>query len=291
MQGKFQRKFVLSVQDLNGSTVKVIASPFTIRFNIRRAMFGAPSVSAIQIENLNPDTRSFLRKDSNDIGFKKSVTLLAGHSDKLSTMITGNLELGYSERQGTTVTTTIQVRDGGLAWLNSNFSGSFPAGSSQRSILGTLAKSLEAYGLKSGTISAEYNQKTKRGNQYSGNALDIMTELTGAGMFIDNGTVHAITDKEYIKGDILVVNSETGLTGYPRRDGLNVMFSIILEPRAYIGQRIRVDLKNKDFNGDYIVREIVHSGIISETKNGECITELTCTSFSAPAVAVPDSEA
>lgn len=277
MQGKLQRNYAISIQDFGSETVKTIRPPFTVKFSIQRSFFGSANAATIQIYNLNADTRSFIRKDITDPAFIKGIVFLGGYGDQLATLLRGNINVAWSERQETDYITTIQAFDGGAAFLNSNFVNQYFKGTSQFGLLLNMAQSLQQYGVEVGAISSTFNTPTKRGNAYSGNVLAIMNELSGGGMFVDNGKVNVLRDNEFIKGDILLINSRTGLIGTPRRENNNVTFNMLFEPRLYIAQKIRIEIGNTEFDGDYIVRGISHNGTISETQGETAISSVTCT--------------
>lgn len=274
---KFGRNYILTIQDLLTGDVKTIKPPFTMKFSINRSYGKAPNFGRVQIYNLNEDSRSFIRKDANDWGFKKTLILKAGYGDDLSVLLSGNVKLAFSERQGVNYITSADVSDAGAAFINSDFSGQFIKGTPQSSILATLAKSLSEYGVSTGVISPRFSTQAKRGMALSGNAMDLMDEITGGGMFIDNGILHCLKDDEYLAGQVLTVSSTYGMIGKPRRDGVNVVFNLIFEPKAYVMQKVRIEIGDTDFDGDYVIRAIAHNGTISETVSETAETEITCT--------------
>lgn len=279
---KFGRNYLLTVQDLITANVIEIKPPFTIDFTITRNFFGSPNTAQIRIYNLNEKTRAFIRKDQNDFGWLKSVGLFAGYGEKLSAMTYGNINSAWSVRENTSYVTTIESFDGGVAFLNSSFSGQFVAGTTTETIIRTLAKSLEQYDLKIGAISNTFNQPIKRGNSYSGNATNLLREITGGGFFIDNGVINCLADNEFIFGKVPVISAETGLQGTPRREWTNVEFDMLFEPELYIGQKIILQGEaDKSFDGDYVIRALSHSGTISDSVGGTAITKVVCTKCDA----------
>lgn len=276
MDGKLGRNYILTIQDLNSNSVITITPPFTLKFNINRGMWGSPSSAVLQVYNLNENTRSFIRKDENDWGFVKMVTLLAGYGNDLSTILRGTVHKAYSERSGVDFITNIEVFDGGAAFINSSFDGQFKSGTQVSYALKAIAKSLEPFGVDIGAVSKNYARTIKRGNTYSGNAMDLLSELSGGGAFIDNSKLHILTDSEYLDGDILSINSQNGLTGVPRREWNNVTFPMLLESRAYLNQLVIIDIGKKEFDGQYKIRTINHSGTISETLGENATTTIGC---------------
>lgn len=280
MLDKFQRSFYITAIDLESTPTKVltIQPPFTVVFAVNRSFWGSPNSATIKIYNLNENTRAFLRKDRNNWGYKKALIFSAGYGNNLSTLTRGNIQYCQSYREGSNFITEIQIMDGGAAFLNSSFSGQFVKDTDLRSIIKTVAASMSDNDVQVGAISDSYKEiVSKRGSSYSGSAIDILQEISGNGVFIDNGVVNIIRDGEFIKGDTLIVSSQTGLIGVPKREWQNVTFEMILEPRVYIAQKIQIKIGSKQFDGDYVIRSISHSGTISEAVGQKATTSITCT--------------
>lgn len=279
MAAKFGRNYRLVVTEYLTGKSQAVSPPFTLRFNITRYDTSTPSGGTLQIYNLNQDSRTFFRKDINTYGRTKGVLLLGGYGEKLSTMFLGDIYNAFSERVGQDWVTTINGFDGGIAYNESTLSTEIVRGIPLRSVLRSMAKSLSAYEVEVGAISKTYTQKNTRGNSYSGSTFSIMTELTGGGMFVDNGKVNCLRDNEFIVGDVVKVNASTGLLGTPKREGSLVTFSTILEPRFYIAQKIEIEIGNQAFDGTYKVKSINHAGTISDAVGETCTTTVTCEEF------------
>ncbi len=282
MGSKLGRNYILQIQDL-GSELKpgsnsiiTISLPFTLKFNITRGMWGSPSSAILQVYNLNENTRSFIRKDENDWGFVKMVTLMAGYGDDLAVILRGSVHKAYSERNGVDYVTSIEVFDGGAAFINAQFGGQFKSGTQSSYVLKAIAKSLEPYGVDIGAVSKNYERTIKRGNSYSGNSMDLISEISGGGAFIDNSKLNILTDDEYLDGDTLTVSSQTGLLGVPKREWNNVTFTMLMESRAYLNQLVVIDIGKKEFDGQYKIRNITHAGTISETIGESATTTINC---------------
>lgn len=278
---KFGRTYFVTVTDVAGLDKKTmtIGMPLTCKFSLNRNWGLVAGNGVIQLYNLNKDSRAFLRKDTTDLNTFRLVSITAGHLNEQATLMEGYLQSGSSVRQGTDYITTLNISDMTNAWRNATFSGSFKSNTFISTIIKNIAKSLEAYGIKTGTISRSINGKTKRGTSLTGKSVDLIDEITGGQFFVDNGVLNVLPDNEYIDGTILRVSNRYGLIGKPRREGQNVIITLLLEPRAYVGQQASVLIENDDddFNGTYYVRSISHVGTISETIGETATTEIYLT--------------
>jgi hypothetical protein len=274
---KFGRRYQLQVGTESGSTLTV-ELPFTIEFDITRNTLTSANVCQVRIYNLSQRNRNQLRRNVTDYGDYRPITLKAGYGDNLATIFTGNVTQAWSVREGVNFITQIECFDGGFAFVNGKTNAQFPANTSQRDVIRTLASSLPY--VKLGAI-GDYPGSLSRGNSYSGNTTDILRELTGGGFFIDNGKANALNTDEYIEtvSPPLVINSKSGLLGTPVLEKSIVRFDMLFEPSLNVGYRIKLESltevnfnADSNFNGIYKVTSVKHRGMISEAVCGSVIT-------------------
>lgn len=270
---KFNRVYELAVQTPSGSTI-TIALPFTIEFDITRNVLSSANVCSIRIYNLSAKNRNQIRKDAWQINSLELITLKGGYGKNLSTIFTGSVTKAWSVREGNNFITQIECFDGGFAFANGTFNGTFPQGTSQSDMIAELMKALPG-GVSIGAIGA-YPGTISRANTLSGNTTDILNQITGGGFFIDNGVAHALKDNECLAGQIAVISSASGLLGTPLREELTLTFDILFEPRLEVAQRILLDsVTGANFNSYYKVVGLKHRGTISGAVAGDAITTIT----------------
>ena len=120
--------------------------------------------------------------------------------------------------------------------MNGQVNLTFPAGTPFITVITTLMTFLPqtqfgAVGNFPGVLS--------RSNTYSGNAAQILTELTGGAFFIDNGKAYALTNTDYVADQSpLVINDQTGLLNTPIREESMYRFDLIFEPSLTIGTSV-----------------------------------------------------
>ena len=273
MSRKLGRNYILTIEYEQGKFLD-IKPPFTIEFEIVRNTFSSANSGNIRIYNLNKDTRAKIRKDENDYGNLKNVSLVAGYGDDMSIIFSGQMLIAQSERIGTNYVTSITAFDGGYAYQNSILNQYFKAGTTNKAVLQSMAQSLINYGLSIGQISDAFSGSIQRGNSYSGSATEILAEITGGNFFIDNGKIYCMNQYEFIeKNQITIDATRDGILGTPKREYVTVYMEIIFEPRFFLNQRVNVTgLTDETFNTDYIVKSIAHSGTISAAVSGNLTT-------------------
>lgn len=250
--------------------------PFTMEFDITRNDFSSSNVASIRVYNLSKNRRDQIRKDVSNYNEIKNVVLLAGYNDNIATIFSGQISQAWSFREGTNFITQIECYDAGPAFVNAQTSTQYPEGTRQSSIIEDLIGSLEKYGISKGRIGDISTVQLTKGNTYSGSTLDILRELTGGALYIDNGKANVLGNNETLNGTIQIINSASGLLGTPKREALIVTLEILFEPRIIMGQLLKVEsiTGDKDINGSYKVVGLHHKGVISDSICGDAITSL-----------------
>jgi hypothetical protein len=273
---KTQRSYVLNIEDQNGDVLRV-EPPFTIDFDVFRNTMSSANITKIRIYNLNEEQRNRILK--NPLQWQpRLVTLRAGYGTNLPMILNGYITQCFSMREGTQFVTTIESFDSGYAYSNAVYSGpAFPAGTKKQTIVETLIKSLEAYGVGIGYISDLGTDKITRAKSITGSTIDRIREETDEHFFIDNGLAYVVIDLDAIEGPVDFVNYETGLLNTPLRNETYLNFDLLFEPRLIMGQKLFVESQTaRNYTGNYKVVSIHHRGTISQAIGGVAITSVGC---------------
>lgn len=273
---KFGRNYSLTVQAVSGDFLS-IAPPLTIEFDINRNTLTSCNTASIRIYNLSEKHRNEIRKNANNYGDLRTVTLVAGYGKNMATIFYGNITNAWSVREGVNFITQIECLDGGYAFANGLFNGTFPAGTFQSDILETMMSQLP--GVAAGSIGS-YPGSISRGNPYSGSIPDLLNEITNGGFFIDNGKANCLGTSECIAGEVPVINEKSGLLGTPVLEQTFLYFDMLFEPSLFVGQEVQLqsttfkDVNGNNLNGFYKIISLKHRGMISEAVCGDAITSV-----------------
>ena len=310
-QAKFGRNYILAIQipselggtaaslgqqaginaDIQPNTVNnnetlIIQPPFTIEFDITRNTLTSTNIAQIRIFNLSKQNRNLIRFNRNDMGLGsfKGITLQAGYgytptgtyvpTNNLPIIFTGNITDAHSYREGVNYITEITSTDGGYAFANDFLSTNFPANYPIQLMLGDMV-GLLSYVTK-GAIGS-YPGNLSRGIAVCGYTCELLREHSGQGFFIDNGSAHCLGESEYISdGDVILVNSQSGLLNTPIREETHLTFDMIFEPNMKPGRLIQLQSSTDPvFNGFRKVLGVKHRGMISTAICGEVTTNVT----------------
>ncbi len=269
---KLGRRYELQVQAFANGPFITITLPFTIELDITRSTLTSANVCQIRIYNLSLINRNLIRFNSSNYGEFRGVVLKAGYGQNVATIFSGNMSQAWTVREGVNMITQIECYDGGFAFTNGKTNVPFAAGTPQSIIIQNLAGSLPHVQL--GSIGS-YPDIISRGNTYSGNTVEILSQLSGGGFFIDNGFANILRTNEYIPtlGAELVINEKSGLLNTPVLETTKVTYEMIFEPSLVPGTRINLTSSTaNNFNGLYKVVAVKHRGMISEAVCGTLIT-------------------
>lgn len=285
---KRQRNYSLFVETRTRSDLPInVKLPFSIEFDISRNYYTSMNSAVIRVFNLSEKNRNNLRKDVMSLETFRKINLFAGYGENLVEILKGQLTQCWSARIGEDYITELTAFDYSLATVDSVSNIQYRKGTPQQSIIDSLLADLKKNGITIGSI-GKVEGNTQRGGQYSGNTLDILRELTGGTIFVDNGTAHILGNNECTDDQVLIVNKDTGLLDTPRLEEYIVHCDLVFEPKIKVGQRILLESltgnqfntaqnvpgQNSSKNVLYRVSGIHHKGMISDSVASTATTSL-----------------
>ena len=261
--------------DNNGNKIGnpiVVESPITMEFNVIREPFsGAPSAQ-IGLFNLNPSTRRELFLDFLDVENIRQIDIEAGYvNGKFDLIHRGRVEHAFVEKRGCDVVLVV-LSIAGMAVFDPNLNITIDAGTTLEDAIDNVMNNINS--VKKGTMSIQ-NYTFQKPVSFSGDPLGVIKEYTKGDCFEDLGLLNILDMDEILKGDIFVIDDETGLLGVPEKQRTTITVKCVFEPRLKVGQGIEINSRiAPEFNGQYKVYGVKHSGIIGETQAGQCITQI-----------------
>ena len=271
---KFERTYKLTIGTNDGLGDIIIEPPLTIIFEAVRNSSGAAATLQLAIYNLAYSTRRRIFQDGYVSFDYKPIKLEAGYGGNLSTIFQGNYTNASSVREGDNIVTHITSMDGGWDTINVKTYTTLAAGANAKDITTRLAGDFQH--VKLGKISTIQEQQSfGRGLVLEGNTWDLIRTYTNNSAFIDLETFNSLAPNDAIQGAIPLIDASSGLLSTPRREGGLVNLTTLLEPGLVLGQILQVNSSvQPEFNGQYKVQSIKHTGTISEAVNGRVTTQL-----------------
>ena len=285
---KFQRNYRLHVEGADGKEY-VFEYPITLEFYIDKRAFHSAGTGSFRLHNLSADTRKILYKDISDVvgpASKRLVTFMAGYGKDLSLVFYGNIKeaKSYREEGSTSFITEIDCYVWSFAMVNvrSEWTLNSPQYSlplKRSTVIEKILQDLIPSGVHRGIVnsisfdigSAPYSRPYIAYD----NSWNLLKEETNDHCFIDNGAVNCLLDDDTYIGNILLIDSSTGLLSTPKKCESMLKIDILFEPSIQLGQKIELLSQSESlYNGEYKVIGIQHAGIISGAVGGKCKTTL-----------------
>lgn len=287
----------------------VIEDGLTIQFSIVRGINVVNNKADISCYNVNPSTRKYLRQDLHRPPFverrdkdgklilddnKRVITdlsyriveLRAGYmgTDKrrsiFDRIFAGNIMEGYTVRQNTEVLTKLTCKENGFFIKSSEgfVNKGLEKASTKKDFISICLEKL-GFNFNDVVISDSYKKELNdpiAKETHIGNASQLLRERFGLDFFLDNGTAYLLKDSEALTDlKVPLITSESGLLETPIVRDATLEVKTIFEPRYKLGHKVEIQSSiMPEFNGQYKITEIKHTGMISPREDGGLTTTL-----------------
>lgn len=270
---KFNRNYKIDFE-IQGREKLTIGFPLTLQFSLSRNTFSQINTFTGTLYGLNKTSRALLYRDLYDMSRDIKINLYAGYENDMPLIFRGDFKECYSYQGSgeTEYKTEIEAFDGGMAMYLSRSNITFAKGTDSNVVINSLINDLKE--IDSATISPQIRiPATSRGSSFVGKTYDLLDEYVGGNMYVDNGHLYILERNDVLKGDLMVINADTGLLSTPRRREQVLEIEMTFEPRLIVGQQLELESKIPEYNGIYKVIGITHEGIISGAENGKLTTK------------------
>jgi hypothetical protein len=227
-----------------------------VRFAITSTVTETPSTLTVRIWNVAPATRQFLKGlPTIPAGIPAGVSadpdaakviLQAGYEGNFGIIFKGDLmqfRAGRESPADTYVDLLAADGDWGHTWGTINTT--LAAGWTPKDVNERVKTALTAYGLTVSDLPDTVPQKAApRAKVLFGRARDIQRDM-GRGFrtdsYIRHGNVEWLPSSAYRPGDIIKVNSTTGMIGLPQQTNFGISVKMLLNPSVGPGSKLLID--------------------------------------------------
>lgn len=265
MTRQWIREFGLQIEGEN-DTVDV--SKLRGRFNVRYATVQTPNAAEIIVTNLKEETAQKIRKEGT------RVTLTAGYQDGHAIIFKGEIIQKRVGRENPVDTyLAIVAQDGDRAYNFATVSKTLAAGSTFKDQVDVAVEAMKPYGVTPGYISDLGDRKMPRARTLFGMARDVLRDVavsTGASWTVESGKLDIVKNRETKPGDVIVLNSQTGMIGRPVQTFDGVIARMLLNTTVKPNRLIKIDEASIDaatFSPNYtgaLGNEILKTGIAAD---------------------------
>jgi hypothetical protein len=236
-----------------GGTVITTETPgydFRMVFRIRHADWTTPGTAEIRIYNLADSTAADLVNEFDTVQLQAGY--ITGH---YGTIFQGTIKQ-YKRGRESAVDSYLDIfaADGDYAWNYGFLHGPYPPGTTSIQLAQKIADAAVSAGgnVRIGEMTAAPIVKAPRTVIQYGSLADEADELArtmGTTWSIQNGEIQHLNSTAYKQGEIVVINSSTGMIGAPEITNDWIYVTCLLNPNLYV--RGRVQLDNKSINQYY----------------------------------------
>lgn len=236
MTRQWIRYFGLSIETSDGT---IDVSNLRGRFSVRYATVQSPNSAEIIITNLSEATAQKINKEG------QKVTLTAGYEDGHAIIFSGNIVQKRVGRENPVDTyLSIIAEDGSRAYNYATVSKTLAAGSTFRDQVDVVLEAMKPHGVTAGYIADLGSKKMPGPRTLFGMARDVMRDIatsTGATWTIENGKLDVVKANASKPGDVIVLNSTTGMIGRPVQTFDGIIARMLLNTRVKPNGRIKID--------------------------------------------------
>ncbi len=260
----------------------VITLPFTLQFQTNSGINNTASNTAVlQFINLGEDNKTLLWLDLWNYANKYIyLRLYAGYGNDMPLIFAGFALRSYSYKNGgsTEYITEMQMNSNELLLQSDYFNVTFSTGTKFEDIIKYMTADNKY--ISAGHITPDISP-LKRDRTYIGQTLDlIQRENGGYDVYIANGELNVLADRDVIPGEIQAITDESGLLGSPKRTDGWVQCDLMFEPNLRAGQAITLNSVTSPWlNRVYKIVQVGHKGIISPNASGQVITTVDMALF------------
>lgn len=297
MTAQYLRKVQLVVGNAAGQGLDL--SELQIRFMVRRGDYQTPNSVDIRIYNVSDDTAKALltgnqlNQTIDGSAEFSQVQLSCGYDGQYGLIFSGNI-MQVRRGRDSAADTYIDIRaaDGDAAYNFAVINTTLAAGSTPQQQLDVIAK---AMGLPLGYVSPLPNTALPRGKVLYGMARDALRDFAktyNASWSIQDGKIQIRSLAQFVPGDIVAINSASGMIGWPEQTANGIHIRCLLNPNIKIGNVVQINnasiqdyqipislgyevdkalVPRTDWDGYYVVYVAEHSG---DTRGQEWYTDI-----------------
>lgn len=287
---KFQRNYIAEFEigertdegELIPRQELTITMPFSLQLRVDTGINNiASNTGHFQFINLSEDNKALLWLDIHNFA-KKYVfmKLYAGYGQNMPLIFAGFVYqcMSYEDGGSTDFVTEIVCNNNGLMADREYFNVTFSMGTKFEDIIKYVTQDNKY--VRAGYLTPDI-APIKRDKTYIGQPLDVLKrENGGYDLFIANGELNVLGDRDVIPGEVQVISDESGLLGSPKRSNAWVECDMVFEPGLRAGQAVALNSSTLPWlNRTYKIIEVKHNGTISPNTCGKLTTTVTMSIF------------
>ena len=248
----FGRKGTLLVATQNSA---LDLSPFRFRFEVHQSDVLTPNGTYVRIYNLDDETVNAIFSGQGGVAEYTRIVIQAGYTHgAFGVIFDGTIkQVGRGKENNTDTFLDIWASEADVPYAFGYVAGTVGANATPKQIKDQIDSGMAQYGVSATDNSGLLGGTLPRGKVLYGLAKDYYRTLgqtTGTTITFQGGAAVAIPLTGYLPGEVVVINSQTGMVGIPEATQNGVMVTALLNPLLRIGTRIKIN--NADINQNLV---------------------------------------
>jgi len=243
-----------------------------VSFDIRKTSSSKPNISKISVYNLNETNRKFVEQE----GLKLS--LIVGYKGIYGKSIEGLLFKGditrsATKKNGPDYITTFEIGDDQVALTENSIQKSYKSGTSIKSIVKDLVKSLGVV-YSDSEFDKLSNRKFLKGYSVDGKIsarLDELIKSEGYYWNIQDGEFKITKEDEKNINEAVLFSKSTGLINIPSRKDKGIEFEALINTNVRPNRTVKIESENTGIDGFFKVLEVIYKG---DTRQGNWLMKV-----------------
>lgn len=241
-----------------GSTAFNLTEEFRITFNVVVTDTVTFNTVRIRIYNLSDNTVATIL-GAKGVEFTK-VVLNAGYQPpgSFGGIFEGTItQFGHGRENNVSSYLDVFASDGDVlnyAVINQTLAGP----TTQADQIGAIGKAVTPFGIVTGASELQQSGGVlPRGKVMFGQVTNVVRgfgKSRNSTWSVQNGTLKEIPLTGYLDGEIVIINSQTGLVGTPETTQQGITLTCLLNPKIFVGNRIQ--LNNREINQTIITNRV-----------------------------------
>lgn len=291
MARQWLRRVSLKIGDRDGKALDVSRLRFT--FAIRQNDIQSPNNADISIYNVAPETARRAKDEFTRI------VLEAGYEGSYGTIFDGTIiQVRHGRESATDTYLNLVCQEGDAAYNFAIANRTLAAGHTLNDVERALCDAQRPHGIERGYVPDLGGPTYPRGRVVVGMVRDGyrgLTAATGTAWSIAGTKSQVLKTDGYLPGEAVVLDSRTGLVGFPSQTADGIIARCLLNPRIKPGVKLKIDnasiqdykmaptytgdvpaslVPKKDADGEYRTVAVDHFG---DTRGQEYYTEVVAT--------------
>jgi hypothetical protein len=223
---------------IEGKTIDIVK--LRAQFMVRQKDSQHPNWMYIRITNLSNDTMNQTFKEY------AKVELKAGYPGRSGVIFKGQVMQIRKGKEPNGVDKYFDVlatsnhQAYGFAMVNKTLK----AGWTQKDVVDEALKAMKQFGVEEGHIAELGSKKSNKATTLFGHAREILRDAafaTGTSWSIQDEKFQMLKPDGYLPGDVVVLNSDTGMIGLPEQNLKGIVVKSLLNPEFHYGGRVKID--------------------------------------------------